>query len=174
MIKNALNAARANRNDYTAHVNLLSPHSLIATFFGAGLLIPAPGLWGSAAGFAVGLFFQYLFGIVGLVIACVILCGVGFWAIQEAEKKSGIHDSSVIVIDEVIAVFLILIALNILHAPTVFYIAAFIVFRLCDSIKPWPINWCDENISGAAGVIIDDIVAALITIFLISVGVMVI
>jgi phosphatidylglycerophosphatase A len=173
MINHILMTARKMRNDYTSRVNLLSSHSLIVTFFGAGLLIPAPGLWGSAAAFAIGLCIQYLCGILGLIITCAILSLVGFWAIQETERQSGIHDSSVIVVDEAIAVFLILIALNILHAPTVFYMAAFIIFRMCDSIKPWPINWCDENISGAAGVIIDDIVAAFMTILIISAGVII-
>ena len=145
----------------------LSIEFWFATALGAGLLKPAPGTWGSLAGIfvAVGALSTGLNGYIFLAILFLTFLA-GTAAINRIEKQAGIHDAPEIVIDEVVGQWIPLIPLfsagNALDGPTWFYLlAAFILFRGFDIIKPWPIGWIDSKITGGFGVMIDDIIAGL-------------
>ncbi|NKB27589.1 MAG: phosphatidylglycerophosphatase A [Rhodobacteraceae bacterium] len=139
----------------------------IAIFFGAGLLRPAPGTWGTAAALPVGWVIHGLFGFPGLVIATLLAFGLGWWATAVETRGKDDHDPSEIVIDEVVGLWIALIPLSagLWHAgadPWLFpwpgWVGAFVLFRLFDIWKPWLIGWADRR-GDALGVMLDDVIA---------------
>lgn len=98
---------------------------------------------------------------------CVALFMWGIRICNHTEKALGIQDYGGIVWDEMVAMLLIL-------AFTPFkwnwWLAAFILFRLFDSIKPWPIKWFDRHVHGGFGVMLDDIIAAIMTLIVLGIA----
>jgi len=135
---------------------------LLATWFGSGLLRPAPGTWGSIAAIPFGFLIHWVFGLVGLLVAIAIMFPIGVWAAQKFDEKSGAHDSGTIVIDEVVGIWIAAIpaATNIW-----IWLIAFILFRIFDILKPWPVWWADEDLNGGLGVMCDDVVAGIYALF---------
>jgi phosphatidylglycerophosphatase A len=137
------------------------PAHLIALGFGAGLLRPGPGTWGTAAGWlafaALGQLLelswvvQALMGAVGL--------GVGTWAAARAGAALGRPDAGEIVIDEIVAFWWLLLLLPGTDQPWAMQAVAFVLFRLFDILKPEPIGWIERRWPGAAGVMADDLMA---------------
>jgi phosphatidylglycerophosphatase A len=131
----------------------------IATALGAGYSPIAPGTCGTAvtvplalvlAGLSV---WQY-----AIVVAAVI--GIGVWAAGRADKAWGTEDSGRIVIDEVAGYLATMTLVDRGHwAPLV---VGFVVFRFLDIVKPPPIRWIDENLSGGWGVVLDDVAAGVV------------
>ncbi len=136
---------------------LAHPAHFIAFGFGAGLAKKAPGTCGTLV--AIPLFFiVHWFAIpavTGAVIACLFI--VGIWASAIAGKAIGVSDHGGIVIDEIVAFMLVLA-----FTPKTLWwmLAAFLLFRLFDITKPWPINLADRHIKGGFGVMFDDVLAA--------------
>ncbi len=135
------------------------PASLLATWFGAGLLPKAPGTWGSLAAlpFAWGLW--QVGGALALGIATIVVSLVGWWAAARFVQATGIRDPSVVVVDEVAGQWLTLLAATPAEPWT--YLAGFLLFRLFDIKKPGPIGWLDRHVEGGLGVMADDILAGL-------------
>lgn len=166
------------------------PAALIATFFGIGKLPFAPGTWGSLATFpllyGVGnailllptlttdydvlsrlaklMGFSLLFTLFVFIIGAI----ASHIYVRETHKE----DPGEIVIDEVagqlLTFILILPSVLIIQNQVLMFAIAiassFILFRLFDIKKPWPIDWCDNNIKGGIGIMVDDIVAALMAV----------
>jgi phosphatidylglycerophosphatase A len=130
---------------------------VLGTWFGAGLLPVMPGTWGSLAALPCAWAIRSLSGVAGLAIAAAIIFAVGCWAAATIAKASGIKDPGAIVIDEVAAQWLVL-----LPAPLdpLSYAAAFLLFRIFDIWKPWPVRWADRHIHGGLGIMLDDVLAA--------------
>ncbi|MBL6954216.1 MAG: phosphatidylglycerophosphatase A [Alphaproteobacteria bacterium] len=141
-----------------AALPLYHPACLLATWFGAGLLRPAPGTWGSLAALPFAWIMVYYGGPVALAAATIAVFALGCWAGGVYEQASGGKDPGVVVIDEVAGQWLVLIAAP-LHPW--YYLAAFLLFRLCDITKPWPANWAERRFTGGLGIMLDDIMAAL-------------
>jgi len=112
------------------------------------------------------------------LIATFILFGLGTYFTWLYIKDTDLQDPSEVVIDEtvgqmlttILSSFSILIAYNstlpLYISDIVLYIVfliimPFILFRIFDIIKPWPINWLDEKVPGALGIMIDDVAAAI-------------
>jgi phosphatidylglycerophosphatase A len=137
---------------------------LVATFFGAGYSPVAPGTVGSLA--ALPLAFALLH--MDILVATLIVIGLyflGLWSANHLEKVSGQHDAQMIVIDEVVGVCVSALLLGwwLVGAadPYLLLLLSFFSFRLFDVVKPWPISWIDRTVGGGVGVMIDDLVAAL-------------
>jgi phosphatidylglycerophosphatase A len=132
------------------------PAALISTWFGAGLLPIGPGTWGSAAALPIGFILMWLGGPWALGIAILGVTIIGWWAAGEFVKALNAQDPPEIVVDEVVSQWLVLMI-----APLTWwgYLAAFLIFRVFDTAKPWPIGWIDHNVDGAAGVMLDDFTA---------------
>ncbi len=130
---------------------------LIATGFGLGLLPFAPGTWGSLVGLGVAWAIRTLSGIPGLALALSIVLGLGWWAAGAVTKTSGLRDPAAVVVDEIAGQWLVLLA-----APrgVVAWILAFVLFRLFDIWKPWPVRWADARLVGGFGIMLDDLLAA--------------
>lgn len=156
--------ARAQRTVFLEKTNPRSLAFQIATWFGSGLIVPAPGTWGTFGGLIFGCLLYGLTSPLVTALAAIALFGAGLWATRQIEAQTQGHDSSFIVIDEVVAILLVLACLP--AFTTGFIIAGFLIFRIFDATKPWPINWLDRHIEGAAGVMLDDLMAALYTLLL--------
>ena len=140
------------------NVNFKDPAIWLATWFGCGLMRPAPGTWGTLGGLPIGVLIYAMGGWVALSIAVVLVSLVGYWAAGRFETQTGEHDNGAIVIDEVAGVWIALIPAG-LSIPYV--IAAFLLFRFFDILKPWPVSWADKKLPGALGVMVDDIIAGI-------------
>lgn len=136
---------------------LSSPVLMLAFGFGSGLSKKAPGTMGTVL--AVILFYGLmLMGQVWYIAGLVLVVFSGSWICGEASKKLGVHDHGGIVWDEVAGYLL-----TMYWAPFTLQnmLIGFILFRAFDILKPWPINWLDEHVSGGFGIMIDDILAGL-------------
>ena len=139
-----------------ARPTLRDPAALIATCFGAGLVRWAPGTVASVLALPFAWLLRTYTGTIGLAIATLVLIVIGIWAASAYERRTGTRDSSAIVIDEVAGQFIALL----LVPPTVaVYAVGFVLFRLFDVVKPWPISLLDRRVKGGLGVMLDDIVA---------------
>jgi phosphatidylglycerophosphatase A len=144
------------------------PAHLVALGFGTGLLRPGPGTWGTAAAWL-------LFAAVGLqlsestrVLIGVVGFGLGIWAARRAGTALGRHDAGEIVIDEMVAFWLVLTLLPQAGQSWMMQMAAFLLFRLFDIAKPAPIGWLERRWPDAVGVMVDDLMAAAYTLLAIE------
>ena len=126
---------------------------------------PAPGTWGTLGGLPIGILIYAIGGWIALLIAVLVVSVVGYWAAGKFEEQSGEHDNGAIVIDEVAGVWIALIPAA-LSIPYV--IAAFLLFRFFDILKPWPVSWADKKLPGALGVMADDIIAGIFAALIIA------
>jgi phosphatidylglycerophosphatase A len=149
----------------TLRFMLSHPAHFISLGFGCGLAPFAPGTVGTLLGLFMARWLQPLVGdeifFLGLAVALV----VGTWAAGVTGRALGESDHGAIVWDEVIAMALITALL-----PGAMWkqIWAFLLFRLLDIRKPGPIGWADRNIKGAVGVMLDDLIAAAMTLFIVA------
>lgn len=141
---------------------------LFVTFFYSGLLRPAPGTWGSLAGAIVGVGIYYYIGLETLFMASILLFLASISIIDSYEAKSGTHDDSSIVIDEVAGVWLAISItlssweqLGVDQFGWISVVFAFVFFRILDITKPSIIGRLDRNLKGGLGVMSDDMVAGL-------------
>lgn len=135
--------------------------ALLATFFGAGLLTPGPGTWGTLVAWLMAYLLAYRFPVfqspVVLFAMALIAFLVGVWACGAYARRIGVEDPSSAVIDEVSAMWLLLA----LSPPTLGgWIAAFFFFRLFDIVKLWPVGLMDRRLKGGFGIMADDVGAA--------------
>ncbi len=135
-----------------------NPATWVATWFGCGLMHPGPGTWGTIGGLSIGLIILALGGKISLSIGIVLIFALGLWAAKKFEDMTQSHDNSMIVIDEVAGIWIVLLASTLTPFSI---ILAFVLFRIFDILKPWPISWLDRNVKGALGVMLDDIAAGL-------------
>ncbi|GHF28261.1 phosphatidylglycerophosphatase A [Kordiimonas sediminis] len=134
----------------------------ISVGLGSGLFRPAPGTWGSFAGLLLAvLFIKNGITLFGLGIAILIVSILGSVAIDKVEKLSGIHDAPEIVIDEIAGQWIAVLPILMFAPSWIAFALAFILFRLFDIVKPWPISWLDSQVQGGFGVMVDDIVAGI-------------
>ncbi|MDG2502540.1 MAG: phosphatidylglycerophosphatase A [Porticoccaceae bacterium] len=136
---------------------LRSPTLLLAFGFGSGLSPKAPGTVGTIAAIPLWyLLVQLPPQAYTQVVA--IFAIVGIYICGSAADKLGVHDHGGIVWDEFVGFW---ITMALLPVSYVTLLLGFILFRLFDIFKPWPISWLDRNIGGGLGIMIDDVVAGL-------------
>ncbi|WP_299133722.1 phosphatidylglycerophosphatase A [uncultured Amaricoccus sp.] len=143
---------------------------LIATFGGVGLLRPGPGTWGSLAALPLAYALHWLGGFPLLCLATLLMFGVGYWATAREIAGAADQDPSEIVVDEVVGQWIALFPLSAGlwfagAAPHVFpwpgWVGGFLMFRLFDIWKPWPVSWADRR-HGPMGVMLDDVLAGVL------------
>ena len=139
--------------------HLRDPLVLAATGGGCGFVPVAPGTAGTAVGallwwvaladLAIGL----QVGIVGAAFLA------GALVAERVTGRYGLGDEPAIVVDEIVGV-----AVALLAAPKSlpWVVAAFVLFRVADIVKPWPIGWVDRNVKGGFGIMLDDLLAGLL------------
>jgi phosphatidylglycerophosphatase A len=136
---------------------LRDPVHFIAFGFGAGLAPRAPGTFGSLVGLLAAwwLFELPLPWRVAVVLAVI---GAGIFICGESARRLNRHDDQRIVLDEIAGVLLTSLAVV---ERSLFAIAlVFVLFRLFDIWKPWPIRDVDHSLRGGLGIMLDDLIAA--------------
>lgn len=143
------------------------------TFFMIGKIKYAPG---SVASLITCLLFLLLINISSIailfLITLIVFC-YSFVAINNSLDEFKTNDPQEIVIDEVVGQMLPLLAIPIYETlyslPTIYYcISSFLIFRLFDIWKPYPVNYVDNNIKGSLGIMLDDILASVYSIIVLS------
>lgn len=140
-----------------------SPSVWIATWFGSGLMRPAPGTWGSLAAMPFGILILYFSSPYILALSAIALYFIGLMAVKKVLTGSDSdHDPSYVVVDEVVGQWIALIP--VLLTPA-YAVLAFALFRFFDAVKPWPVSYFDRHVPGACGVMMDDVVAGVLAAF---------
>lgn len=129
---------------------------IIATGFGSGYSPLIPGTAGSFI--ALMIFILVPLNNVSWLIICLIVFFTGVWAAQIVEKEHG-KDPGLVVIDEFVGQWI-----SLLFLPRIFlvFIAAFIIFRILDILKPFPAN-DSQKLAHGWGIMIDDVIAGIYT-----------
>jgi phosphatidylglycerophosphatase A len=136
---------------------LKKPIHLLAFGFGSGLAPKAPGTFGTLL--AVLLYLPLSVLPLWAYAAVVIVASIaGVWLCDRTAKDLGVHDHPGIVWDEFTGFWLTMFAVP---ASWEWILAGFILFRIFDIWKPWPISWCDKQVEGGLGIMVDDLLAGL-------------
>lgn len=143
----------------------MNANTLFVTYLKIGFLPKAPGTWATLATIPIWWVMSYLPEIAYLALT-LIIAALGIVASDFYVKSTGTDDPSEIVIDEVVG-FLITMAL--VPKTWIALVLGFVLFRLLDILKPWPISWADQKIKGGTGVMADDIFAGIIGNFLVHI-----
>jgi phosphatidylglycerophosphatase A len=106
-------------------------------------------------------------GLTALAIAAAIVFLAGWWASARVTSVTRANDPGWVVIDEIAAQWLVLL---VVPQRMWLYGAAFIAFRLFDIWKPFPVSWCDRNVKGGFGVMLDDVAAAIYALILVAIA----
>ena len=143
--------------DNLARKVFTDPVHFLAFGFGTGLAPKAPGTFGTLPALALFWLLRDLPLAVHLAIASAAFV-VGIYLCGESARRLGVHDYGGIVWDEIVAMYITLLV----APPTVpGWLAAFVLFRFFDIVKPWPIRDLDHRLGGGLGIMLDDLVAAL-------------
>jgi phosphatidylglycerophosphatase A len=130
---------------------------LIATGCYSGYLPKAPGTWGSL----VGLVIFFLLHALSLPVYLAVLAGiflVGTFAAGEAEKIMDHKDPGLVVIDEIVGM---LVTMTAVPVTPLNMTLGFILFRVFDIAKPFPVNFFDQRFHGGLGIMLDDVIAGI-------------
>ena len=134
----------------------------VIVFFATGGLIGyapiAPGTFGSLAALPLCLWLATLNLPVALVLTAVLIL-VAVWTAHRASGVIGQHDAKEIVIDEICGMAVTLIGVP---PDLSAMIWGFILFRVFDIVKPFPIRWVDKHVPGGWGIVMDDVLAGLV------------
>ncbi|MEX0617390.1 MAG: phosphatidylglycerophosphatase A [Pseudohongiellaceae bacterium] len=141
----------------TASSVLRNPIHLLAFGFGSGLAPTAPG----TAGTAVAVLLYLLLPAVQWWIYLLLLVAgfvFGIWLCGKTARDLGVHDHGGIVWDEFIGYWITMF----LAPPGWWWVVlGFLLFRLLDIVKPWPIKWVDRSVTGGFGIMLDDVLAGI-------------
>ena len=133
------------------------PVLFLALGFGSGLVKKGPGTAGSAVGLLIYIPLSEVSPWIYVGLLVLGFC-LGIAICGRAARRLDIKDPGCIVWDEIIGM---LIACFLVPLEMVWLAITFISFRLFDIVKPWPISWCDRNLSGGLGIMLDDVLAGL-------------
>ena len=119
----------------------------------------APGTFGSVLGLPLSFFLSKIDFSMGVLLTLVFIL-FAIWIAHEAEKTLNTEDPGCIVIDEIAGIILTLFGLpfNITSVT-----AGFLVFRVLDIWKPYPIRFLEKKFSGGIGIVLDDVVAGILS-----------
>ena len=141
---------------------------------GSGLPKRAAGTWGTVGGLVVAIPMLAL-GFWGFLAVTVMGALVGSYICGKTSDLMGVHDDPHIVWDEWVGMWVSLLPILWLHfyddallqghqlSLLLLYFAAFVAFRFFDILKPFPIKWVDKNVNGGFGILIDDVLAGLMS-----------
>ncbi|TXK95581.1 phosphatidylglycerophosphatase A [Methylococcaceae bacterium HT1] len=146
---------KVGKNQLTAREILTDPILCLAFGFGSGLAKKAPGTFGTLA--AVPIYIALAQTNIWIYSVVSVLCSVvGVWICGIAAEKLGEHDFGGIVWDEIAG---LLITMWFVVFSWQNLLLGFVLFRAFDIIKPWPIKWIDQKVSGGFGIMLDDVIA---------------
>jgi phosphatidylglycerophosphatase A len=135
---------------------LLHPVDFLALGFGSGLVPKGPGTAGTVAAIPLYLLMAPL-PLATYLVLVALLFVIGVPICEHAARRMGVHDHPAIVWDEIVGYLATMI-----FAPSgwPWIVAGFVLFRVFDIAKPWPIRTLDRKVGGGFGIMIDDLLAA--------------
>lgn len=154
---------------------LSRPAGWLASGFGSGLAPVAQGTFGLLAALLPWFALSQL-PLMAYLLLLIIGFVIGVWACDVAGRLLGVADHRSVVWDEFIGQWIALIPLVGLGSPFLsarhggWLLAGFVLFRLFDVWKPWPISWLDRRMKGGLGVMIDDVVAGVFAAIVLAIG----
>ncbi|QSR36520.1 phosphatidylglycerophosphatase A [Marinobacterium iners] len=132
-----------------------NPVHFLAFGLGSGASPKAPGTAGTLA--AVPLWYLLAQTPLAMYLLLVLLAFmIGIWLCGRTSRDLGVHDHGGIVWDEFVGYWITMIAVPV---DWVWALAGFILFRLFDILKPWPIGPVDKRVHGGLGIMLDDVLA---------------
>lgn len=134
-----------------------NPIHFLAFGFGSGAAPFAPGTFGTLVGV---LFYWFLLALPLLpyLVVLLVLLLAGVWLCHVTSRDMNVHDHPGIVWDEIVGYLITMIAAP---AGYLWLFVGFVLFRLFDIWKPWPIKWIDRQVSGGWGIMLDDVLAGI-------------
>jgi len=132
-----------------------NPIHFLAFGLGSGAAPKAPGTFGTLAAIPLWLLFAELslpYYLALLVVTFIFGC----WICGRTSSDLGVHDHGGIVWDEFVGLWITFVALP---SGWGWVLLGFLLFRLFDIVKPWPIGWADKQVSGGLGIMLDDVLA---------------
>ncbi|MFT7223394.1 MAG: phosphatidylglycerophosphatase A [Cellvibrionaceae bacterium] len=138
------------------------PLHFLALGFGSGLAPKAPGTFGTLAAVPLYLLIGQL-PATGQILVVILSFLAGIYLCQRTAEDFGVHDHPAIVWDEFVGYWATMLVLPLVgvNMSVQWLLLGFILFRLFDILKPWPIAWVDSKVSGGLGIMLDDLLAAL-------------
>ncbi|HDZ07586.1 phosphatidylglycerophosphatase A family protein [Pseudohongiella sp.] len=134
-----------------------NPVHFLAFGLGSGAAAKAPGTFGTLAGALIWLLLPPM-GPLFYLLFLALTFAVGIWLCGRTAEDIGVHDHGGIVWDEFVGLWLTMF----LAPPGLLWLVlGFLLFRVFDILKPWPIAWCDKHVEGGLGIMIDDVLAGL-------------
>ena len=140
----------------------------LATLRPVGFEKPGPGTWGTVATMPLAVFLAWC-GPLWHMSFTLLFLPISIVAAQVYEEKKGSHDAKEIVVDEAVGLLIAMVWLPFTWQSA---LAAFVLFRFFDILKPFPISYLDRHVKGGLGVVIDDVAAGVATNLILQVVVM--
>jgi phosphatidylglycerophosphatase A len=133
-----------------------NPIHFLAFGFGSGVSPVAPGTAGTLVAVPLYLALSQL-SLPGYIAMLLVSFGIGVWLCERTSRDLGVHDHGGIVWDEFVGYWLTMLA-----APAGWHwvVVGFLLFRLFDILKPFPIGYFDRQVKGGFGIMLDDVLAA--------------
>ena len=135
--------------------NWRDPVHLLAFGLGAGAAPLAPGTFGTLAALPLYLLLQPL-ALAEYLAATALVFAAGVAICRKTSRDLGVHDHPGIVWDEILGY---LVTMAAAPAGWLWMLVGFVLFRLFDILKPWPIGWADRRVAGGLGIMLDDLLA---------------
>ncbi len=145
---------------------LLNPAHLLSLGFGSGLSPKMPGTMGTVVGAGLYLLLPSMNWIIHLhlIIAAFL---IGIFLCGYTAKALNVHDHPAIVWDEIVGY---LITMFMVPKEWMWILIGFVLFRLFDIWKPWPISIADKQLKGGFGIMFDDVIAAIFALIIIQIS----
>ena len=139
------------------HQTWSNPWHFLGFGFGSGLAKFAPGTFGTLAAVPLYLLLAQLPWLwYGIIV--VLAFFVGIYICQRTSDDLNVHDFSGIVWDEFVGFW---VTMFLIPFDWKWVVLGFVLFRLFDIVKPWPINYLDKYVKGGFGIMIDDVLAGM-------------
>ena len=140
---------------------------IFSTFFYLGYIKWIPGTFGSLAALIITLLIIDVFSLFFHIFLFSIIFILSIIFIHIYSKSISRNDSKEIIIDEFLGIYLIMLFYENFDSINFFIkiLLIFFLFRFFDILKPFPANWIDKNYKNSFGVILDDLIAGVFTLF---------
>ena len=149
-------------------VFLKHPANFLALGAGSGLVPVAPGTVGTVAAVLLVLVFPQNIALYAVLVVATFLLGI--FLCDHCTNDLRVHDHGAIVWDEWVGFFVAMFAVP---KTALLLLLAFALFRLFDIWKPWPIGPLDKRVHGGVGIMIDDVIAGVMTCALLHIGLLI-
>jgi phosphatidylglycerophosphatase A len=142
---------------------------VLATWFGCGYFPIGPGTAGSLAAVSMAATaHQYLgAGRITFLVATLVMLAPAIWSATETARLLNREDPGMVVVDEVLGVWVTLLGAITLNWKS--FLAAFLLFRVFDIWKPWPVRRF-EDLPEGTGIVADDLAAGVYAAIMLYIG----